>query len=137
LGNFIESPISEAGGNQGDDSGAAIESEINRAPCPIERFGLSEKRRLEQNESPKLDFMPAQKLGRAGKLVERHSFVEFLENLGMGRFQSHRNFQLAAQQIAEAQARFADERRMTFYNDSLETSHTRSNRLVILDWDCM
>ena len=94
LGQRFQRAVAEARGNERHNPPSAIEGKINRALRPVQRLGFVEERRLDENENAESDVIVAQKFGSAAELVERHPFVQFLQDLRMRCLQAHRHFQL-------------------------------------------
>src|SRR5438270_7460152 len=101
---MLHRPVAAAGWNDDAAFYADAEGEVERAFCPQQPFGLIEKRRLKQDECANLDIMLSKLVRRALEIIERHPLVETGQNLGIRRFQAHRNLQCRPQAILKIEA---------------------------------
>src|SRR5438270_4368401 len=111
---MLHRPVAAAGWNDDAAFYADAEGEVERAFCPQQPFGLIEKRRLKQDECANLDIMLSKLVRRALEIVEGHPLIEARQNLGMRRFQAHRDLQSRSQAILEFEAASPNHPRMTF-----------------------
>ena len=71
--------------------------------------------------------MPGDEVCGITELPERHTFVEFYQRLGMDSLEAKRDFKLAVQTVAKAQATIPDQGRMALHDDTAELGQARGN----------
>src|SRR5262249_19532507 len=119
-GEGVECPVTGARGNQGANARAAVEGKVERAPCPEERPGFVEERRLHQDEDAERDVVAAEEVSGKGKLLERHFLVEPFERFEVHGFEAHGDLELAGKQVAETRRALIHQRGVTLDDDPLE-----------------
>ena len=76
---------------------------------PLEAFFLRKPRGPNQDEHTQVDRVRTQEQSGIAELIQRHSFVQSLEDFRMRRLQSHRDFQLPRNEIAKFKAARANQ----------------------------